>query len=156
MFKFIIALLISLPVLAAGELTTGSGLPPLTLKDQFDASHTIGEDTRQIIFAADKHSSRLVNDFLSTQSDNYLQLHGTRYLADISGMPRVISSMFALPKMREFHYPILLADSPETLEAIPRRPGAVTLISVSNQKVTKIAYAQNSSELKRFFSQPNL
>ncbi|MGV6817990.1 MAG: hypothetical protein ACWA44_12075 [Thiotrichales bacterium] len=153
MLKLIITLLISLPVLAAGEITTGSSLPTLTLKDQFDEPHTIGADTRRIIFASDKHSSRLVNDFLSTQSDNYLELHQTHYLADISGMPKIISSMFALPKMREYRYQILLADQPETLEAIPRRSGEVTLISLADNKVTKITYAESSADLKRFLSE---
>jgi len=154
MYQALLLLLLCTSALAGELLVDGGEFPITALQDQHNESHAIGSDTRRVIFAASKHASQLVNDYLSTQSDNYLESRNTEFLADISEMPKIISSMFALPKMRDYPYRVLLASEAETLAMIPRREDAITLMTLRDRQVTDISFATSSKELAAFFNLP--
>lgn len=90
-----------------------SGISPgskieLTLPDQFDTSHTLGQDTRTLIFAFSKTPGRTVANFLDEQAPGYLEERKAVFVANISPIPVIIRNSIALPMLRKNAYTVLL------------------------------------------------
>ena len=107
--KFLFTVFLGLSAFA-NSLTVGSNLPTLTVKDQFEKEFTIDAKIKTIIFSATKDESATIKDFLVTKDKNYLTTNNIAYVADITGMPSLISKFFALPKMKDYSFSILLID----------------------------------------------
>ena len=97
--------LLSTAVLA---LEPGERLAPWTLLDQHDVRYTLNDETRILLVARDMDGAKLVNAALEGKPKGYLDERHAVFLADISRMPRIIATLFALPKMRDYNYRILL------------------------------------------------
>jgi hypothetical protein len=98
------ALLSQHGTLAAAPLSVGSALPELTLKDQHDKPVAIASDIRWVLIASEKQVSDMVSAVLSTEPTGVMARIRLVYVADISGMPALITRMFALPKLRELPF----------------------------------------------------
>ena len=97
--------LLSTAVLA---LEPGERLAPWALLDQHDAPYTLNDETRILLVARDMDGAKLVDAALEGKPKGYLDERHAVFLADISRMPSVIATLFALPKMRDYNYRILL------------------------------------------------
>lgn len=137
--------------LAAAPLSVGSVLPTLTLKDQHDKRVVIPSDTQWVLFASEKSVSDMVSAVLSTQPADVVAGMRLIYLADISGMPAIVTSMFALPKLRSLPFSIaLVRDANEVTQIadLPRQPGAATLLRLEDGRITRLDAVRNSTELR--------
>ena len=137
--------------LAAAPLSVGSVLPALTLKDQHDKRVVIPSDTQWVLFASEKAVSDMVSAVLSTQPADVVAGMRLIYLADISGMPAIVTSMFALPKLRSLPFSIALvrdANEATQIADLPRQPGAATLLRLEDGRITRLDAVRNSTELR--------
>ncbi len=128
-------------------LVAGDALPQLSLKDQHDKPASLPANLKQVIFAADNGGAGLVTGWLDAQPKDWLQQNQRVYLADIHKMPGLITRMFALPKLREKAYPIVLGREEADLAAFPRKKDCVTLLPVSEGKVGEAAYVCDAQAL---------
>lgn len=101
-------LLLCLLSTAALALEPGERLASWTLLDQFDVPYTLNDETRILLVARDMDGAKRVNAALQGKPKGYLDERHAVFLADISRMPSVIATLFALPKMRDYNYRILL------------------------------------------------
>ena len=147
----LLLLLLSVVPVSADPLAAGDTLPTLILPDQHDRSAMIPGDARWLLVAFERPAADLITAFLEKQPDDFLEQHAALYLMDISAMPKMITRMFALPKMRERPYRILLADDPETLAFLPRREGRVTAIRLDAGRVDRIDFLGDESGLRALF-----
>jgi hypothetical protein len=132
---------------AAAVLQPGDTLPAINLKDQHEKPVAIAPDTKLIFFAAEMDGSRLMTNALATLPPTSLKDKNAVYIADISGMPGLISSVFALPKMQKEAYTVaLIRDSKETA-SLPRKPGAVTVLRLDGGKVSAVDFAQDVKQV---------
>ena len=69
------------------------------------------------------------------------------YIADISSMPGLISTMAALPKMQKAPYRIALVRFEKEGERLPRKPGAVTVLKVDAGKVSAVEFARDTQQI---------
>lgn len=97
--------LLSTAVLA---LEPGERLASWTLLDQHDVPYTLNDETHILLVARDMDGAKLVDAALEGKPKGYLDERHAVFLADISRMPSVIATLFALPKMRDYNYRILL------------------------------------------------
>ena len=97
--------LLSTAVLA---LEPGERLAPWTLLYQHDVPYTLNDETRILLVARDMDGAKLVDAALEGKPKGYLDERHAVFLADISRMPSVIATLFAIPKMRDYNYRILL------------------------------------------------
>jgi hypothetical protein len=134
----------------ANSLTVGSDLPALTVKDQFEKEHTIDANIKTIIFSATKAESATIKDFLATKDKDYLTTNNIVYVADITGMPSLISKFFALPKMRDYAFSILLIDE-DNKALFPVQEDKISIITLVNSKITDIKYIKTTEELVATF-----
>lgn len=70
------------------------------------------------------------------------------YIADISGMPSLISRFIALPKMRDIPSPILVSREADQVAWIPKKEDKLTLIFTQKGKVSDIIYSNDEEEIR--------
>jgi len=140
MRSFLAALLL-IPALVFAEVPTlkvGDPVPAFQLNDQHDKPFPLPSDTQLIVFTADKSASEMINGLLKQQAADYMSQRKMVYIADISAMPGFITSMVALPKMRDYAYRIAIGAEKEQTEMLPRAVDSVTVIGVESGKVKSI------------------
>ena len=96
---------------AAGEgaIQVGDPFPQWELSDQFDESHRLpGESTDVIVFSRSKQADETLSPVLESAAGERLVDGQVVYLSDISRMPGLITSLFALPSLRDRDYPVVL------------------------------------------------
>ncbi len=135
---------------AEGEIAAGTSLPPLAVNDQFDRPVTIDHSTRFLLFAADQAAGDLATDALKANPEMLAQQRIV-YIADISGMPAMITRMFALPKWRELPFAVGLVRDAQLTAALPRRPGELTLLALEQGKVQGVEYLADAAAVRRRF-----
>ena len=141
-----LVLLLSLPTLA-DTLTQGMPFPSLRLTDQHDQAVDFDTDRMLIVFAPDRDSSEIVHPLMNRLEAEGMQQRGIHYIADISSMPGFVTSMFALPKMRDYPYRIALGRETEDTAMLPRREGQVSLLWVRDGMVEDIRFESDTASL---------
>lgn len=135
---------------ADGDIGPGAPLPPLAVADQFDRPVRIEAGTRFLLFAADKAAGDAATEALKAHPDLLAQQRIV-YIADISGMPAVITRMFALPKWRELPFPVGLVRDAQLTAALPRKAGELTLLMLDQGKVQGVEYLTDAAAVRRRF-----
>jgi hypothetical protein len=122
---------------AALALELGERLAPWTLLDQHDAPYTLNEETRILLVARDMDGAKLVNVALEGKPKGYLEERQAVFLADVSRMPGVIATLFALPKMRGYHYRILLDHNARIAPRYPAGEGEVLWLQLDEGRLAE-------------------
>ena len=107
--KFLFAALLAVGAFA-NSLSVGSDVSNVTIKDQFEKTNTISAETNTILFASDKDMSDILKEYLLSKEGDILTKNNAIYVADISGMPSLISKFIALPKMKKYPFSVMLLD----------------------------------------------
>lgn len=132
----------------ANDFDVNNKLPHFSLPDQFDKIHTINEKITTIIVSFEKDTGAMVNEFLSLQDKSYLSQHHAVFIANISGMPTIITKMFALPKMRDYAHNILLIYD-ENDKRFSAKEGMSTVYKLNNGVIKEIFYVSSLDEIKQ-------
>ncbi len=131
---------------ASDPLTVGAVLPELTLPDQHEEQHTI-VDPQIVVFAPDKEAGELAHQILGRSNTETLKSKGIVYVSDISAMPSFVTSLFALPKMRDYPYGVLLGYESADTALFPRQEGQVTVLNIASKQITRITFAASAQTL---------
>lgn len=142
-------LLLCLLSTAALALEPGERLAPWTLLDQHDAPYTLNEQTRVLLVARDMDGAKLVNAALEGKPKGYLNERQAIFLADISRMPRVIASLFALPKMRDYSYRILLDRDARIAPRYPAGEGEVLWLQLDSLQIVSQQAFTRADDLRQ-------
>jgi hypothetical protein len=139
------------------SLSVTKGLQPgshitFTLPDQFDTPHTLGPETKQLIFVFSKATGHTVKEYLKRQPADYLKKRHTLFVADISPMPTVIRNTFALPDFKKSPFSVLLIYDKNFAKALKDEKGAekITVITLENNTIKTVKYIASEEELKSF------
>ncbi|WNW11937.1 hypothetical protein RRX38_12505 [Pseudomonas sp. DTU_2021_1001937_2_SI_NGA_ILE_001] len=106
--KFLPILLLALLPLAAQAVENGARLEPWTLLDQYDQPYTLNDQAQVLLVARSMDAAKLVKTAMEGKPKGYLEARHTVFVADIQKMPAVIAKMFAIPKMRDYSYRVML------------------------------------------------
>ena len=139
MKKNIIILSLLFTTALFAEFRVGEQLPPITLPDQFENKIAIQKRDRLLIMAFEKDISTAINNYLKTKDENYLEKYHARYISDISAMPSLITSMFALPKMKKYPFSIMLIHD-DLGENFSKKEGKITIYKIKNRKIIAIEF----------------
>lgn len=144
------ALVASVSLAAAATVQSGDTLPALPLKDQHAKVLPVPADTRLIFFAAEMASSKLMSKALEGLAPTALRDGKAIYIADISSMPGPISSIVAMPKMQKLPYAIAVVKDANDTSALPRKPGAVTVLKTQGGKISAIDYVSTAEQVASY------
>jgi len=134
----------------ANALSIGDSTPTFEIKDQFEKMHTISADTKTILVAESRGTSVIVREYLLSKDTNFLETNKTQYIADISGMPSLISKFIALPKMKKYPFPILLVDE-EQSKSFTTQDDKITVYTLTDGKVSDVKFIETTEELDAVF-----
>ncbi|CAM3482528.1 hypothetical protein [Arcobacter aquimarinus] len=144
--KFLFTALLGLSAIAS-SLTIDSQVPAIKIKDQFEKEHTIDANVKTILFASDKGTSDILKEYLLSKDADILTKNNAVYVADISGMPSLISKFIALPKMKKYPFSVLLLDDTNK-DNFSKEEGKIIVYTLDNSKVTNIAKITTKEELE--------
>lgn len=142
--------LFALSTLVFAGINIGDAFPALTLEDQFETAHTIAAEDRVVMISFEHDVSAAVNDYLKQQPEGFLAGHHTRYVSDISAMPSIIATLFALPKMRDYPFEIMLNEKEDFAKHYAKKEGKLTVYRVRDGRVTNVEFI-NPEEVEKLF-----
>ena len=141
----------------AAPVAARSAMPTLSLNDQHDKPVPVSPSTRWVVFTAEKPVSDMVSAVLAAEPAGVADRLRLVYVADISGMPALVTRMFALPKLRELPFPIALVREPAQVAQvadIPRTSGSATVLRLEDGRVTQVTTARQATELRAMLGLP--
>ena len=84
----------------------GGEFPSLVLQDQFQQPWAVSSTTQAVYLAASREAGQWMTTVLSQQQPGYLESRNAMYMADLSAMPGFVTTMFALPSLRQQPYKV--------------------------------------------------
>lgn len=106
--RYCLGLMLCLLASFGQALEIGERLAPWTLLDQFDQPYSLDDGLQLLLVARGMDAGKLVKSALEGQPKGYLEARRAVFVADISRMPSLVSSLFAVPAMRDYTYRVLL------------------------------------------------
>lgn len=131
----------------ANSLSVGSDVSQIKIKNQFDAINSIAAETKTILFASDKATSDILKEYLLSKEGDILTKNNALYVADISGMPSLISKFIALPKMKKYPFSVMLLDDTNK-DFFGKEEGKIIVYSLDNLKITEMKSISTAKELE--------
>jgi hypothetical protein len=123
-------------------------------EDQYEKTLSIPQDTLAIIISYEKNTGAMVNEMLKERGQLFLDAHRVCFIAEISGMPSVITTMFALPKMRKYPHRIHLSYDETFADTFTPQKDKVTVVLFDkNSKVRDVVYVSTRDELEQALMQ---
>jgi len=143
-------LLVSLSICAySQEFVIDNAIPKFSLANQFDEKRTIDSSIETIVVSFEKDTGKEVNQFLEEKKPLFLKNHHAIFIANISGMPMIITKMFALPKMKNYKHEILLIYD-EKDDRFRAKDGKSTLYRLENGVIKSIEFI-SKDDLEKVF-----
>jgi len=122
-------------------------LDKIRLKDQHDTPFKVPSDIRYVVFAHDMGSKDLAEEWLSGKDPDFMKDNRIIYVVNISGMPRIISRMFAFPALRKKPYMILVDEVGQTTGDWPTQDSAVTLFTVTDHQIMEKVFIDDVEQM---------
>ena len=141
MIKKVLFLALFATALFSNSFNVNSNIGSFELADQFEKKHTVNADVQTMIVSFEKDTSAGINEFLSTKEKGFLESNNAVFIADISGMPSLITSFFALPKMKKYNYNILLIYD-ENEKRFLKKEERLTVYKLENGVITSVQYVE--------------
>jgi hypothetical protein len=145
-----LALLILSAAAPAGAepYTVGATLEPFELADQHGQIRRVDAARRVLLFTRDMDAGEVLKQALATDGPAQLEGAGAVYVADVSGMPALVLRMFALRKMKERPYPMLLDRDGKSTARLPAQAGKVTFLVLDALRIAEVRHPGTSDEVR--------
>jgi len=121
--------------------------------DQWDKPVELTEQTKWLVISQSKESGNTVKEAFDSLELKDLKQHKIIYLADISAMPSLVTKLFALPKMRDYAFPMALIREEGELSAMQlpvKDLDSVAVIALDKLNVGEAKYFSDSKSLTEF------
>jgi hypothetical protein len=139
---------------SAATLDVGAPWPGLSLSDQHDKASTLGGDMlRVVLFAAERKPGDWAQDVVEKSYKDAALAGRLALVFDISRMPSLVTTMFAMPGFRARPFTILLARDSAPVAFLPLKEASITVLTLEAGKVAAIDYAQDEATLERMLAQ---
>lgn len=148
--KLLLCLFLGGSLWASAAFNEGDKIGNFSLLNQFDVKQTVDNSVETIVVSFEKDTGAQLNEFLSKQTPDFLQQHKAVFIANISGMPSIITKMFALPKMRNYKHSILLIYD-ESDVRFKSQEGKSTVYKLKDGIIQSIEFI-TQDDLKTIFS----
>ncbi len=129
------------------EQGVGSLLPDVPIEDQFGDEHVLGDDVKLVLMTRDMDAGEVARAAIDVAGPATLEGPANVYVSDISGMPRPIAAMFAIPKMRDRPYPLLLDRDGTFTARFPSEPAHVTVLVVEARRIREIHHVDAADRI---------
>jgi hypothetical protein len=128
-------------------LQPGDALARVALEDQNGIPRLVDSSTRIVVFTRDMSGGEIVKQAFAGLRSAALEANHVACVCDVSGMPWLVRSMFALPGLRKRLYPVMLDESGEATRAFPYREGKASILVLDSGIIASVAYAGTGDEV---------
>lgn len=139
MKKTLLILMIISSALFSKSFEIGDSIGTFSLPNQFDKKNTIDKNIKTILVSFEKDTGKDVNTFLDGKSPDFLEKNSATFIANISGMPSIITKLFAMPKMRDYKHSISLIYD-ENDDRFKSKEEMTTLYRLENGVIKSITF----------------
>lgn len=138
-------------VVVESKTVVGNSLESLSLNDQFEKPQSLSVDTKKVIFAFSKEMGHLSNEYFAKQAPGFLAEHNAVFIADVSGAPSLIRSMFIMPGLKEFKHTVLVIEDKSVAASyrIEENKEKLMVLDVTGLIIDKISYVTSEDELAK-------
>ena len=133
----------------AQPYAVGDAIEAFTLEDQHGESRAVDASVKVILFSRNMEGGDVLKQGLADVEPDYLNGKQAVYVADISRMPGLIATMFAIPAMRNRPYSMLLDRDGKTTARLPDAEGQATLIFLDGLTVERIVQVTEPPAVRR-------
>jgi hypothetical protein len=126
----------------AEPLKIGAKVEFALLQDQFANPFPHDDKMAMLLYADAMQASRDVRDAMARIDPACYEQGKLVFVANVSGMPRMITKLIAVPKMRGYGFPVWLDYSGEATVSLPVKEDQVSIVSVDHGVITRVDYAQ--------------
>jgi hypothetical protein len=133
----------------AQPYAVGDTIEPFTLEDQHGKSRTLDASVKVILFSREMEGGDILKQGLADVEPGYLDGKNAVYVADISRMPGLIATMFAIPAMRDRPYAMLLDRDGKTTARLPSAQGQATLLFLDRLVIQRISNITEAPAVRR-------
>jgi len=144
------AILLAQAARSQGPRIVPDRLSAFELADQHAVAHRVDGSVRLLLLSRDMDGGAIVRSALETRGDAaaaFLAERGAVYVADVSRMPALVRTLFALPRMRSRPYAVLLDTTGEATRALPSEEGRATLLWLADLRPVRIELVDNPEAL---------
>lgn len=142
-----VSLYIGLALFWLANSAAADSLKTTDYHDQWDKPLNISNTTEWVLFSHHKAGNEWVKNAIEALKLEPLRQHNLTYVADISKMPGLVTTLFALPKMRDYSFRIAIADEPEHTQDWPRQEDQLSLIGLNKLEVVSVRYLASQDDL---------
>ncbi len=128
--RSVLAVFMLLLCASAMALEKGERLLPWTLLDQFDKAYTLDQQARILLVARNMAGAKLLKAALEEKQKGFLETRQAVFVADVSRMPAVVSTLFAVPAMRDYNYRVLLDSQSRVASRYPAAEDQVLWLDI--------------------------
>jgi hypothetical protein len=133
-------------------IQVGEPFPQWELSDQFDETHRLpGESADAIVFVRSKQADESLAPVLESVVGERLSDGEVVYVSDISGMPGLITRLFALPALRDRGYPVVLIREEGLSRPLATREDCLVRYRIEQGKVVAIDHLCEPAAIERAF-----
>jgi hypothetical protein len=145
------ALALVIPGLATSGETyaVGETMEAFSLEDQHGEQRTLDANVELILFSRDMDGGDFIKQALKDVPGGFLAERHAIYVADISGMPKLVAKLFALRKMRKRPYAMWLDREGDVTQRLPDEEGRATLISLEGLRVVNVVHLDSAEAVAR-------
>ncbi len=138
-------------VTVEAKTVVGNSLEALKLNDQFEKPQSLSAETKKVIFAFSKDMGHMSNGFFDKQDPGFLDAHEAVFIADVSGAPSLIRSMFIMPGLKEFKHTVLVIEDKNVAASyrIDENSDKLMILDVDNFIIKKITFVASEDELTK-------
>jgi len=141
----VISSLFSISIYAA-TFVVGDNIGHITLQDQFAESYATNADTSHLLFSRSMKGGTIIEEALMANATLY-ENPNLLYIADISGMPSLISRFVAIPGFKKFPFKLALDKEGAATQSIPSADDQATLLLLDQGKIISINYFYSKESL---------
>ena len=153
MTRTLLAALLLATAAHAGSLAVGDPMPPLAREDQHGRAGGVG-GARVVVVSRDMEAGDVVKKALAGRDQAFLDQHAIVYVANISGMPAMVTRLFALPRMRERPYRMLLDLDGNATKDVPAVAGRPTVLALDDGRVVRVRQPGDPGTLAAALASP--
>jgi hypothetical protein len=148
MKSLVASTLILVASVAGAELySVGSMLPRTELPDQHGNPQVIDDSVRVIVFSRDMDAGKLVRAAIEKAGPSLFERNSAVYVVNVTGMPTIIRSLFAMPALRRRPYRVLVDEDGAKTAGFPGGATYPTVMVLDKLKVTSLSYPTDADAL---------
>jgi len=139
------ALVASVAVAAVG---VGGRIAAVRLEDQHGKVGVVDAGTRVLVVSRDMDGGGLVKEAFADVDQAWLEVRRVVYVADISGMPALVSRLMAVPRMRGRAYRVLLDRDGAVARELPHEKGRATVLRLDDLVIRGVEHPATGPALR--------